>query len=555
MVLREVLLRDDPKEEACLSLVRLSVLAVLVLLAACDSPPPAPTPARGAPAPSPTAAETATEARGLRVAKRGATPGYVLYSPLLSDKTYLIDDDGQVVHMWASDRAPGGAVYLLDNGHLLRTEREPDVAVFKGGGQSGRIREYTWDGELVWDYLFATEEHLTHHDIEPLPNGNVLAIAWEAKTVEDARRAGRQPDRIPATGMWPDMVIELEPQPPNGGRIVWEWHTWDHLVQNVDPSLPNYGDPATSLGRIDINGDRRPQETDEKELARLRALGYVEDDAEPERLRSDFMHTNAVHYNPELDQIALSSPRFNEIWIIDHSTTTVEAAGSSGGRSGRGGDLLYRWGNPHAYGRGRSSPQRLFGQHDVRWIPRGLPGAGHLLIFNNDLGTEKAGYSAVVEIAPPMERLGFVPDPRGGRVRTGRARLVLRGSRPRLVQERLHLRLAAHAERQHADRCRRSGPLLRGHDEGRDRLGVLDSLLGRGAHGGRIDAAPGRRARAARGLPRHEDPARPSCSRRPDAATAESAAAGGDRAVPAEGGEGGEAAAADDRRRLSRVSA
>ena len=102
-------------------------------------------------------------------------------------------------------------------------------------------------------------------------------------------------------------------------------------MQNVDPSLPNYGEPATSLGRIDINGDRRPQETDEQELARLRALGYVEDDAEPEPLRSDLMHTNAVQYNPELDQIVLSVPRFNEIWIIDHSTTTAEAAGRAAG--------------------------------------------------------------------------------------------------------------------------------------------------------------------------------------------------------------------------------
>jgi hypothetical protein len=377
-----------------LSQLRRFAFAAFVLAAACDAPPPEP---------SPQAAEAPAETRGLRVAKPGATPGHVLYSPLLSDKTYLIDDDGEVIHMWASDRAPGGGVYLLDNGHLLRTEREPEVPVFSGGGQSGRLREYTWEGEVVWDYLFANEQHLSHHDIEPLPNGNVLVIAWELKSAEEARRAGRQPDRIPPAGLWPDMVVELEPLRPDGARIAWEWHSWDHLVQNVDSSLSNYGDPAQNLGRIDINGDRRPQETDEEELARLRALGYVADDAEPEPLRSDLMHTNAVHYNPELDQIALSSPRFNEIWIIDHSTTTQEAAGSSGGRSGRGGDLLYRWGNPYAYARGRSAPQQLFGQHDVRWIPRGLPGAGHLLIFNNDLGSEEAGYSTVVEIAPPMD--------------------------------------------------------------------------------------------------------------------------------------------------------
>jgi hypothetical protein len=387
------------------------VLVLFALVAGastgCDSPT-----AETAP---PATVAAGPDARGLLIAERGATPGYVLYSPLLSDKTYLIDHAGEVVHMWASDRAPAGSVYLLDNGNLLRTEREPDVAVFSGGGQGGRIRERTWDGEVVWDYVFASEQHLTHHDIERLPNGNLLAIAWEAKTAEEAKRAGRQPDRIPPGGLWPDMVIELEPQPPNGARIVWEWHSWDHMVQDQDPSLPNYGSPAEHLGRIDIDGDRRPRETSDQEIERLRALGYVADDAEPEPLRSDMMHTNAVHYNPELDQIALSVPRYNEIWILDHSTTTEEAAGSTGGRWGRGGDLLYRWGNPHAYGRGGAdAQQRLFGQHDVHWIAPGLPGAGNLLIFNNGLGTEEAGYSAVYEIAPPRDASGAYVVPAEG---------------------------------------------------------------------------------------------------------------------------------------------
>lgn len=58
---------------------------------------------------------------------------------------------------------------------------------------------------------------------------------------------------------------------------------------------------------------------------------------------------NGIDYNPVLDQIALSTHNLNEWYIIDHSTTTAEAATSSGGNSGKGGDLLYRWGNPAAY--------------------------------------------------------------------------------------------------------------------------------------------------------------------------------------------------------------
>ena len=56
-------------------------------------------------------------------------------------------------------------------------------------------------------------------------------------------------------------------------------------------------------------------------------------------------------------------------WVIDHAN------------SGR--DILYRWGNPQAYGRGTASDQQLFGQHDPTWIPDGRPGASNMLIFNN----------------------------------------------------------------------------------------------------------------------------------------------------------------------------
>ena len=280
--------------------------------------------------------EVASEPRGLRINKPGVTPGYVLFTPLLSDTTYLIDTSGLVVHTWKSDFAPSSAVYLLDNGNLLRGAREPEVAAFRGGGQGGRLQEFTWEGELAWDFLFANEQHLTHHDVEPLPNGNLLAIAWEQKTAEEARRAGRLPERISEKGLWPGMVLEFERQPPSGARIVWQWHVWDHLIQNRDPSAANYGDPAKSPWRININGDREPMKMDPQQLKRLQALGYIPRNARRENLGSDMLHTNSIAYNPDLDQIVLSVPRFNEIWIIDHSTTREKAAGSSGGRWGRG---------------------------------------------------------------------------------------------------------------------------------------------------------------------------------------------------------------------------
>jgi len=303
--------------------------------------------------------------------------GYTLFAPLRSMATYLIDNEGKLVHSWQSNYLPGNSVYLLENGHLLRTGNVNNRA-FTSGGQGGRVQEYDWDGNLLWDFEYSSNQYLQHHDIERLSNGNVLLIAWEAKTSSEAIAAGRNPSLVSTRGLWPDKIIEVKPQGATGGEIVWEWHAWDHLIQDFDATKPNYGAVADHPELIDLNfaTNNNP----------------------------DWHHINSVNYNPRLDQIILSvHNNFNEIWIIDHSTTKAEAAGHIGGKYGKGGDLLYRWGNPQAYKKGNASQQKLSGQHDAQWIETGLPDEGRLLIFNN--GTNRR-YSSVDEIIQPVDANG-----------------------------------------------------------------------------------------------------------------------------------------------------
>ncbi len=413
---------------------RMRALLVLLLAAA---PAQAAFLAQDAPEASP----APESPRGLVAREPGALAGYTLFSPLLSKTTYLIDLAGEVVHRWETAFPPGNLAYLLPSGNLLRAARLEDNTVFQGGGIGGRIQEIDWEGKVVWDYRLSDEERCQHHDLEPLPNGRFLCIVWERLSREDALLFGRDPESLGPSGLWPDAVLELEPVAPDGARVVWEWHALDHLIQDLDPEKPNFGVVAEHPEKIDVNADWRdraaPTEAERERAAaeeeRMRALGYVggappgppaegagggpgapgpggQGGPRGDAGRADWLHTNAVAWDPELDLIVLSIHNFHELWVIDHGTTTEEAAGSSGGRFGRGGDLLWRWGNPRMHGAGTPEDQRLFGQHDARWV-KGPGGATHLLVFNNGSDRPQGDFSSVDELLFPLEAPGRVAAP------------------------------------------------------------------------------------------------------------------------------------------------
>jgi len=307
-----------------------------------------------------------------------ACAGYTLFAPKHNFVTYLINNDGQIVHSWPQSKyEPGQVVHLLPNGHMIRSCMLR-VQGGTGGGEGGRIEEYDWEGNLVWEFDHATRDYQLHHDLKPMPNGNFLALMVERKTREQALAMGFQPNMMRDDYLVPDAIVEIQPIRPKGGKIVWEWHVWDHLIQDFDKSKPNYGDPAAHPELVYVNCNGRAS-------------------------AAFWNHMNSLDYNAKLDQISMSVRGCNEIWVIDHSTTTKEAAGHSGGKHGKGGDLIYRWGNPAAYKRGTLQDKQLVQQHDGVWIPDGYPGAGHMTIFNN--GYDR-GWSSIEEIVLPLDANG-----------------------------------------------------------------------------------------------------------------------------------------------------
>jgi len=300
--------------------------------------------------------------------------GLRLISPTGNNTTQLVDSQGVVVHTWPGTNSV--TVHLLDDGSLLRGAVEPTAGL---NGATGRLERLSFDGALTWSMLVDSPSRAMHHDIEPMPNGNVLVFAWDRMDVSDAIAAGRDPALITGTRWEPDSILEIQPTGPATGTVVWEWHFRDHLIQDFDATKANFG----------VVGDH-------PELLDVNFPPVVVSNG-------DWNHCNGLDYDPVNDWIVLSARPQSEIYLIDHSTTTAEAAGHAGGLRGKGGDILWRWGNPEAYDAGTLFDRQLFFQHDPRFVEQGFPGAGNITLFNNSY---TATQSAIFELELPVDGSG-----------------------------------------------------------------------------------------------------------------------------------------------------
>jgi len=243
---------------------------------------------------------------------------------------------------------------------------------------------YNWNNDLLWSYNISSDSEIQNHDVYPLSNGNILVVIWEAISSDSAIAAGRNPALLLST-LYSAKIEEIQPVGTNQANIVWQWRLWDHLIQDFDSTKSHYGIVAAHPELVDLN--------------------YVGSNV----ATKDWIHPNAIAYNPNLDQIILSAHNLSEVWILDHSTTTVQATGHSGGAHNKGGDLLYRWGNPQVYRRGTAANEMFYTQHTAYWIPEGYPYAGSVMVFNNGVARPGGNASSVDIFTTPVDSNGNYP--------------------------------------------------------------------------------------------------------------------------------------------------
>ncbi|MCW5909170.1 MAG: aryl-sulfate sulfotransferase [Chitinophagales bacterium] len=277
--------------------------------------------------------------------------GYAtLIAPQNSTTVTLIDTNNNVIKTWTNlSGQTGYSCYLMPGGYLWRSVKTTNNN-FTGGGLCGRVQKVDWNGNILFDYTISDANQITHHDICPMPNGNVMLIVYDKKTAAQMTAAGATSN----TARQLEKIVELQPTGTNTAVIAWQWNLYDHLCQSANSSGANY---VSSI----VNN---PQ---------LMNVNY--------QVNNDWIHMNGIDYNAELDQVVVSSHNLNELWVIDHSTTTAQAATHTGGNSGKGGDFLYRWGNPAAYGAAGTKIYNVV--HDAHWVPSDCPRAGWLAAFNN----------------------------------------------------------------------------------------------------------------------------------------------------------------------------
>ena len=176
--------------------------------------------------------------------------------------TMLIDNDYNIINSWNTDCPVASMGYLLPDSSMIFPCKQDNPIFDNIAASGGRIIKYTWDGDITWDWQCEWEYQL-HHDIEPLPNGNILVIAMEEIQADSPT-------------IRPDVVLEIKQEGLHGASIVWEWHTWDH------------------------RGTNNPYKFDD-------SLSYR---------KNDWNHFNAISINDN-NKIYLSSRTWSEFYIID----------------------------------------------------------------------------------------------------------------------------------------------------------------------------------------------------------------------------------------------
>jgi hypothetical protein len=294
--------------------------------------------------------------------------GYTVLSPLQTQAVLVIDMNGNVVKRWEGlNNSAGGPARVLPGGFVISASgaRPPNQ-------ESLELVQQDFDGKVIWQFSrneqIKTREGGTiwsarqHHDWqrESFPAGYYSPEsmpAIEGGSTLILTHTNRTQPKVADVVLEDDRLIEVSWK----GEVVWEWVASDHIDE------------------LGFAPDARKAITAAQSFNKARGS-------------FDWLHINSAHYvgpNRWFDQ---GDMRFspNNVIISSREASLLAIVG-------RDGKIVWRLGPDFSESAELRAIRQIIGQHHAHFIPKGLPGAGNLLVFDNG---GSSGYGFANPIAP-----------------------------------------------------------------------------------------------------------------------------------------------------------
>jgi len=103
---------------------------------------------------------------------------YILAVENSSTSSYLLNKEGNKIYTWDFSDATGNDLELLSDGSVIGLFKNNNATI-DFGGFGGTAKIINSSGISIWEYTVSNNNSIAHHDVEILPNGNVLMLVWE----------------------------------------------------------------------------------------------------------------------------------------------------------------------------------------------------------------------------------------------------------------------------------------------------------------------------------------------------------------------------------------
>ena len=284
----------------------------------------------------------------------------------------IINMNGEIVRFYKD--VNGFPPRVLPGGHVIVT-RAPRGAAF-GYQDMGDLTMIDIDGNVEWTFNKNQEvvddgdpywSARQHHDyqvsgnpvgywvpgMDPDPNFDKMLLL----THNDVRKPKISPQLL-----LEDRLIEIDRE----GNILWEWNMLDHFNEfGLDETAKNamFRNPNTQHAGPEGQGD----------IFHVNCASYLGP--------NHWFDEGDERFNPE--NIIMDSRECNMMWIISHET----------------GEVVWKVGPDFT----ETAELRLFGTivgpHHTHMIPKGLPGEGHVMVY--DIGALKELLSTAHRTSSP----------------------------------------------------------------------------------------------------------------------------------------------------------